>query len=540
MRHILQIARLLVQADRRAMGRGALLSIAVLLMGVSLLGLSGWFITATGLAGLAGMGIAFDVFRPSAGVRFLALGRAAARYGERLLTHDATLRALAAFRVELLRSYARSNARALANLRSEGALTRIIADVDALDGVILRLVLPIVAVLVTHILVFGVLSWLVGWSVALSILGLYLVAGGAILLRLGHATVAPSRRLEEVEQRLRRGAIDMIRDRDALILSATLPRKEAGLHRLDQEARAKAADLDRAERGAGFWISLLVATAAMAAFVAGAVLLDQGAIDAASAVIGLFVALALAEALLQLRRGVSDLGRVQSAAERLAPQLQSVRSPTGAQTSDVASCQTLGTGPLLSIHHPKLRADFHAGEAVALSGPSGVGKTMLLMEIAGLQTGTSVKVHGRPPVGYAEDSLRAMVSMLPQRCALVAGTVRDNLSLSGSFSDAELWQALDQVALAEDLRQRDGLDTTLGEGGAGLSGGQSKRLAIARNILIKSDILLLDEPTEGLDAATAEAVLYGVRAAVPEALIIAVMHSGAQHPVFTRRVGLSC
>ncbi|ODR99412.1 hypothetical protein AUC68_05440 [Methyloceanibacter methanicus] len=92
---IVRILWFLLSAAPWAMARGALLSIAVLLMGAALLGLSGWFITASGLAGIAGIGVAFDFFRPSAGVRFLALGRAAARYGERLLTHDATLRALA-------------------------------------------------------------------------------------------------------------------------------------------------------------------------------------------------------------------------------------------------------------------------------------------------------------------------------------------------------------------------------------------------------------------------------------------------------------
>ena len=134
MRPVLRIVRLLLAAAPWAMVRGAALSVVVLLMGAALLGLSGWFITATGVAGLAGLGIAFDVFRPSAGVRFLALGRTAARYGERLLTHDATLRALAALRVTLLRRHAGADARALMGLRSESVLTRIVSDVDALDG----------------------------------------------------------------------------------------------------------------------------------------------------------------------------------------------------------------------------------------------------------------------------------------------------------------------------------------------------------------------------------------------------------------------
>lgn len=128
-------------------------------MGAALLGLSGWFITATGIAGMAGAGILFDVFRPSAGVRLLAIGRTAARYGERIWTHDATLRALAALRARLLRDHARADARQLARLRGEGVLNRIIADVDSLDGVMLRLALPVAAGAIAHIAVFGVLGW---------------------------------------------------------------------------------------------------------------------------------------------------------------------------------------------------------------------------------------------------------------------------------------------------------------------------------------------------------------------------------------------
>ena len=165
---LLRILWRLLTADRRAMARGALLSVLVLVMGAALLGLSGWFITATGVAGLAGIGIAFDVFRPSAGVRLLALGRTAARYGERVLTHDATLRALAVLRVDLLRRQAGQGARALMRLRGEAALTRIVADVDALDGLVLRLFLPALAALATHALAFAMLAWLSGLPVAVA------------------------------------------------------------------------------------------------------------------------------------------------------------------------------------------------------------------------------------------------------------------------------------------------------------------------------------------------------------------------------------
>jgi ATP-binding cassette subfamily C protein CydC len=140
-----RIAVLIWREERAALSRGLLLSIIVLLAGAALLGLSGWFVTAAGAAGVAGIGIAFDVFRPSAGVRMLALGRTAARYGERILTHDATLRALARLRVKVLDGLAAQPAETLARLRSPAMLNRVTADVDALDGVAIRLVFPILA-----------------------------------------------------------------------------------------------------------------------------------------------------------------------------------------------------------------------------------------------------------------------------------------------------------------------------------------------------------------------------------------------------------
>jgi len=531
MKALLRVAQLLVNADRRAMARGALLSIIVLAMGAALLGLSGWFITATGLAGLAGIGIAFDVFRPSAGVRFLALGRAAARYGERLLTHDATLRALAALRVVLLRGFARGDARDLARMRGESALTRIVCDVDALDGVLLRLVLPLCAAIVTHGLVFAILGWLVGWPVAGVIAGLYLALGLVVLLRLGQHSMAPARDAETAAQALRRGMIEMIRNRDALIVSAALKTGEDRLRDIDRDSRAAARQLDLAERKSGLRMSLLVAGVAMSAFLTGAALLDTGSIGPAQAVIGLFVGLALAETLLPLRRGVSDLGRMADAAKRIEPQL--------AKEAEASHPLPRPEGPLLALGLPDVDAEFHSGDAVALTGPSGVGKSMLLMQIAGLAQGNGIKLKGHSPDAYAETDLRAIVSVLPQRSALVSGTVRENLSLAGDFSDAEMWSVLETVFLARALQQRDGLDTRLGEGGAGLSGGQSRRLALARTMLRKSEILLLDEPTEGLDPETADAVLRNLTEALPEALIIAAMHSGAEHPVFEKTIRLS-
>ncbi|MGQ3130193.1 MAG: ABC transporter ATP-binding protein, partial [Variovorax sp.] len=135
-------------AQSRALRWGALLAAVTVLTGMALLGLSGWFITATALAGLhAATAFTFDVFAPSAGIRLLALGRTASRYGERLVTHDATFGALAALRVRLFRGWARAEAARALALRPARLLFRLTSDIDALESLYLRLLVPAAAAL---------------------------------------------------------------------------------------------------------------------------------------------------------------------------------------------------------------------------------------------------------------------------------------------------------------------------------------------------------------------------------------------------------
>lgn len=530
MRALLPIIRLLLTAAPWAMARGAALTVVVLLMGAALLGLSGWFITATGIAGLAGIGIAFDVFRPSAGVRFLALGRTAARYGERILTHDATLRALAALRVTLLRRQSRLGSRDLASLRSEGVLTRIVSDVDALDGVVLRLLLPAAAGIITHVIVFLMLGWLAGWPVAGAVLGGYIPLALIIFWWLARRSVQPSDRVETQNQKLRHGVIDMIRNRQSLILRAGLSAREADLLRIDTQTRDAARALDRADRNAGAALSALIAAVTGLALIAGGWLVTRGFAGPAVGAIGVFVALALAETLLPLRRGFSDYGRMIGAARRIGSGPEPVREVSGASDADAPGA------PLLAVRAQGLEFHLEPGQAVALTGPSGSGKTSLLMQIAGLAPSEGITLLGMPPDHWPDIALREVVAMVPQRSALIAGTIRENLCLAVDADDDEMWHALDAVALSEVIRERGGLDARLGEAGAGLSGGQARRLTLARALLKSPRVLLLDEPTEGLDADTADRVLLGIRAALPDTAILAALHRSADHSVFDRRI----
>lgn len=530
MKALARITRLLLEGERRAFLRGFALAVTVLLMGVALLGLSGWFITAAAAAGLAGVGAVFNVFGPSAMVRFLALGRTAARYGERLATHDATLRALSRLRVRLLQGLLTSPYRALERLRANAFLNRVTADIDALDGVALRLLLPGLAGMAVILLAALALWVLVHPAIAL-VVGLGYAILPSLIFVIGQRLArTSSRRAEAAMQATRSRMIDLVAAREDLTVFGQL--QAARNHVADAIARhATAQDgLDRLERRMGLGLDLIGAGVTALALGIGASLAQAGTITPAEAAIGIFVALALGETVAPVRRALTEIGRMIPAARRIAPAL--VTPPDD-------RCDTTLDTPILRLDQVTYRRGDGAplfapldlllgpGETLALTGPSGCGKSTVLLMAAGqlAPNGGRVTYGGQPVTDLPDEILHQHIAMVPQRHALIAGTVAENLRLAAPEAPEDrLWQALRVVHLDRTLADRAGLDTRLGFRGAGLSGGEARRLVLARALLRRPTLLLLDEPTEGLDSATASAVLTGLRAALPQTAILMAAH----------------
>src|SRR6056297_17337 len=533
MRALLKMIALLLAGETRAFARGLALSLVVLAMGVALLALSGWFITAAAAAGMVGMGAVFNVFAPSAMVRFLALGRTAARYGERLTTHDATLRALSNLRVRLLGGVLTSPYRRIERLRASVFLNRVTSDVDALDGLALRLVLPGAAGLVVICLSALAVAVLVS-----PVIGGVIVLGHAIGPTLvffwgQHRADAPSRKAQAGMQSLRSRVIDLIAARDELIAFGQIPMAQKSVMKAAQFQSESQAEVERIERNTGFLLDLMGWTVVAMSLGIGASLAQAGDITAAQAAIAIFAALALSEAVAPVRRALSEIGKMRSAAKRISP-LMGDHSEPGA-TSATSVCD----GPLVLNTVTAARGDavtplfspvdltLRCGETIALTGRSGCGKSTLLLIAAGqiAPLGGDARFGGEDVFRIDPDQRANLIAMVPQRHALVAGTIAENLRLAAPEAmDDALWAALEAMQLAKTIHAKGGLDARLGFRGTGLSGGEGRRLVLARAVLCKPKLLLLDEPTEGLDAPIAKRVLEGLRTALPGAAILMAAH----------------
>lgn len=490
------LATLGQMAQRKLWLGGAALAALTVLMGMALLGLSGWFITATALAGLVpATALVFDVFMPSAGIRLLAVGRTGARYAERLVTHDATLAVLASLRQRLFLSWARPQGARLLLQRPARLLQRLTADVDALDNLYLRLLVPAVAALGAALLAalaYGFMRW---WLGLLTLAWLLLTGWGIALWHGLRSRKAAVRRAMALEA-MRAQTVDLVAGQTELLMAGQLPAQVQQV--LHSDARCAQADerLYQSEAAAAQAYGAVSAITLSASVLLMAWLMEQGRINAPVAALGILLALSAMEPFAALRRGAEQAGRTWLALRRLAPPLaakvEAAENPQQPMQKLAVSLQAVRLRQLGPID-----LNVRQGERVALIGSSGAGKTSLLHLMAG---------ELQPHEGVVQ---ARSCSWMTQRTELFQDSLRNNLRLADADADDEqLWSVLQAAGLRSDVMALpQGLDTMLGEGGMGLSGGQSRRLALARLLLSPDRCWLLDEVTEGLDAVTAADVL---------------------------------
>lgn len=513
---------------------GLVLMITGLASSIGLLTTSGWFLAATAIAGL---GTLFNFFYPSASVRGLAIGRTLFRYFEKLVTHDATFRILAKLRVQVFEKIIPLSPAVLNRYRNSDLLNRLVSDVDTLDSLYLRLIAPFITA------IFVILAMCIGLSFVNAPLALGL---GASLLLL--VFVIPTvfyqlgkkfgDKLVHSRALYRTQFLEFIQAQAELLLFNAEDKLKDNMAKTEanwQADQQKEANLSGFSTALSLFLNGLI-IAAMLWFSSQA---EFGNDEYRMAFIALFTFAALAsfEILMPLGSAFLHIGQVIASAERVTDiiEQQPLVTFNGKAEFD-QNATTLIEAKDLSFTYPErqnralenLNLTIQKGKKVAILGKTGSGKSTLLQLLVRNYDANQGQLFlaGKPIADYAEDTLRSQFCFLTQRVHVFSDTLRQNLQFASAvkISDEKMIEVLNQVGLGKLLEQEQGLDIWLGDGGRPLSGGEQRRLGLARILLNDAPILLLDEPTEGLDRETERQILRLILAHAENKTLIMVTH----------------
>lgn len=511
---------------------GVVLAIVTLLASIGLLTLSGWFLAGSALAGLAGL-YTFNYMLPAAGVRGAAITRTVSRYFERLVSHDATFRVLLHLRVYTFSRILPLSPGGLSRFRQADLLNRLVADVDTLDHLYLRVISPLLSALVVIVAVAFGLSWLdstLAMTLA-TIMLLLLVIMPPVFYRTGQPI---GEALTQLRAQYRLQLTAWLQGQAELTIFGSLVSFRNRLDQLEnrwlsrqrQQATLNALSQSLIILSSGLTVTLILWMAAN----------GVGGDTQPGALIALFVFASLAafEALGPVANAFQHIGQVAASAVRVDQLMKltpavvfTAEGPAPAShaalTLDNVSF-TYPDQPLPVLQHISL--SLQSGEHIALLGKTGCGKSTLLQLLTrawDCREG-AISLNGSPLSAWSEENLRSMMSVVPQRVHLFSDTLRQNLRLAApEASDEVLTQVLQQVGLAH-LLEQEGLNAWLGEGGRQLSGGEQRRIGLARALLHPAPLILLDEPTEGLDAETEQRMLQLLREHCKDKTLLVITH----------------
>ena len=509
---------------------GTILAITSLSASIGLLSLSGWFLAASFLVGST---ILFNFFYPSSGVRGLAIGRTISRYFERLVTHDATFRVLAELRISVFKKLIPLSPSGLNHFRNSELLNRLVADVDTLDTLYLNLLSPFIsAIMVIGLSFVSALLAVIICSTLLALLFIF----PAIFYRLGQKS---GKKIIQARAEYRSQFIEWIQLNAEFLLFGLVPQMTQKLEKTEQtwlHSQSKESQLT------GFSNALL--TFINGILVCVVFLLVTTAIDASSAdnpealvALVIFCVMASAEILMPIGIAFLHLGQLITAAERLNDLIEQrplVEFNGSTRWQKIAENQPLVRFEKVTFNYPSnhqatlngLSFEVNKGQKVAILGKTGSGKSTIFQLLNRHYDPTSgqILLANCNVADYPEATLRSHLVTLSQRVHIFSQTLRDNLLMGNpQATDEQLKLVLEQVELAYLLQEQD-LDLWLGEGGRPLSGGEQRRLGLARVLLSNAELVLLDEPTEGLDRETEQQILMLIFAHCQARTLLMITH----------------
>lgn len=522
---------------------GLSLAILTLFASVFLLSLSGWFLASTAVAGVAGL-YTFNYMLPAAGVRAAAIVRTASRYAERLVDHNTTFKILAYLRTLAFSKILPLSANQLAQYQKADLLNRFIVDIDALDHLYLKLFSPIVTALIIIVMLFVGLSY-INLPIALIISIVLTITLLAIPVIFYHAGKQLGETLAKQQSEYR-----------ALLINYLQGQAELTLFNAQDRYRVK---LDQLESD---WLyhqqkqsTLVALSSALVVLIAGFLtllvlwLITHYTLSPLVALF-VFVCLASSEILAPIPTAFIFLGQVLASAKRttaLFNQTPDIKFTEQGKVMDLTTAKlqfndisfSYPNQPFAVLNHFSLTIE--AGKHIGLIGKTGCGKSTLLNLVTRTWEPTSgnIFINDTPINQLDEPTLRKVIAVVPQVITIFSDTLRKNLLIGDpKASDQQLIDVLQQVELSKLLSTEHGLDLPLGQGGRSLSGGEIRRIGIARALLHNSPLVLMDEPTESLDQQTEQQIIQLIKQTCQNKTLLMVTHRLTDNPLFDQVIEL--
>jgi len=527
----------------KAMLLGTFLTTITVLANVGLLAISGWFLASMAAAGIAG--VQMNYFTPAGTIRFLAIVRTASRYGERLVTHNATFLLLSEIRTNVFATLSKLNNVDLAMSRSADLVNRLQNDVDALDKFYLNVLLPMLVALLSVPIIMLFMSAYNGNVALICFTGIVLI-GVVIPALLSTKLTKNSHKETQLSAQLRSELSDTLTGLRELSIYQARSQQLNKCDELSEQYNQQLFIRHKALANSD-GLSLLVVQLAMLASIVTIVPLvyTNTMVNVELAMLSLFV-LASFESVLLLPNAFIELPSVLKAAERLFTlEDKAVSSQIESTHIDVDESFSAQNNTLIlnniSYQYGEQTAltdvsfELMPQQKVAIVGRSGSGKTTLVNLLTGLwplQQG-SITLNNQNSVidlhALNSDIRASVINILAQQHHIFDGTLSENLRYAAPNATKEkMIEALSLAQLSPWFNElKEGLKTRLGTGGRNVSQGQSRRIAIAQALLKNPAILVLDEPTEGLDNQSKQGVMQAIMHVMNEASVLTITHDPA-------------
>ncbi|ENN6811198.1 cysteine/glutathione ABC transporter ATP-binding protein/permease CydC [Vibrio fluvialis] len=511
---------------------GMLLAFVTLCASIGLLTLSGWFLSAAAVAGLTIARETFNYMLPGAFVRGFAMGRTAGRWGERVVSHNATFKLLTDLRIFFFEKLAPMIPGRVSNLRDADLLNRLVADIDAMDHVYLRLISPVTVGVLGIAALTALLCWF-DMALGLTLGGVLLVlllVWPVMFYKLGKRNGAE---LTQHKAEMRVATLDWLQGYSELTIFGAESRYRGAIYAAQEKLLANQ-KVNASFTGLASALLLLANgwTLVLMLWLAADGVNGQAPDPMIALVV--FATMASVELLMPIAGAFQHLGQTLTSARRLNEIILSEPDVKFPSEETRHSGQFDITFEHLTFNYsggeqPALKdvsLTIPAGHKVAIVGQTGSGKSTLIQLLCrywDAQQG-DIRIAGTRLQEWKESDLRAAISVVSQRVDILNGSLRDNLIMAKpTANDNELSAMLERVGLSK-LLEAPGLDAWLGDGGRQLSGGEKRRIGIARALLHDGPILLLDEPTEGLDKQTEQQIMALFKSHFENKTVIFITH----------------